>query len=155
MDYEKILIDSITSRHYFSNKDLRLNKNYCYLLNNSQLNEYLKFKENYNSSNKTILDLKTFNSKYIYFYNSKELSNYTADYFNYTNNESLINNNYNEIILSRVASELDGTLKIEGVNTTRKKILDIIYSKKINDNNEQIISNMYKGLEFIQSKNRI
>lgn len=152
MDYEKILIDSITSRHYFSNKDLRLNKNYCYLLNNNQLNEYLKFKENYNSSNKTILDLKTFNSKYIYFYNSKELSNYTADYFNYTNNESLINNNYNEIILSRVASELDGTLKIEGVNTTRKKILDIISSKKINDNNEQIISNMYKGLEFIQSK---
>ena len=46
MDYEKILIDSITSRHYFSNKDLRLNKNYCYLLNNSQLNEYLKFKGN-------------------------------------------------------------------------------------------------------------
>ena len=152
MDYEKILIDSITSRHYFSNKDLRLNKNYGYLLNNNQLNEYIKFKENYNSSNKIILDLKTFNSKYIYFYNSKELSNYTADYFNYTNNESLIKNNYNEIILSRVASELDGTLKIEGVNTTRKKILDIIYSKKINDNNEQIISNMYKGLEFIQSK---
>lgn len=81
IDYEKILIDSIIAKHYFSNIDLRLNKNYGYLLNNNQLNEYLKFKENYNSSNKTILDLKTFNSKYIYFYNSKELSNYTADYF--------------------------------------------------------------------------
>lgn len=150
MDYEKILIDSISSRHYFSNKDLTLNKNYGYLLNNNQLNEYIKFKENYNSSNKTKLDLKTFNSKYIYFYNSKELSNYTADYFNYTNNTLLIKNNYNENILSRVASELDGTLKIEGVNTTRKKILDIISSKKINDNNEQIKPCMDSLFQYVR-----
>lgn len=153
MDYEKILVDSLTGLHYYTNKDLRMDKRYGYLLNTSELNEYIKFKENYDCDSKIILNLKSFNSEYIYLYNSNELKSYVSDYFTLTsNNNAVIKNNYDEIILSRVASELDGTLKIEGVNTTRKKILDIISKKKVNDNNEQIVANMYEGFEFIKSK---
>lgn len=56
------------------------------------------------------------------------------------------------MILSRVASELEGSLKIEGVNTTRKKILEIMENKKIEDTNEQIIFNMIEGYKFISTK---
>ncbi len=50
------------------------------------------------------------------------------------------------------ASELDGSLKIEGVHTTKKKILEIMESQKANDTNEQIIFNMIQGYKFISSK---
>ncbi len=152
MNYEEILTDSIKGKHYYTNKDLRVNRNYKYLLSNNELNEYIKFKEDYDSIYRVVLNLKSFNSKYIYYYETQELKNLTTDYFNYVTDSTLIKSNNDEIRLSKVASEIYGSLSVEGVNTTRKKILDIVTNNKVNDNNEQIIANMYKGFEFIKGK---
>lgn len=157
-NYESIITSALKSDHYYTNEDLRMNKKYGFMLTNSELHEYLRFKEDYLSEFKCNIPLKTFNSKTIFYYNSRELLYSIKDYLSFflndikNNNSTIISENYNEMILSRMASELDGSLKIEGVNTTRKKILEIIDTQKIKDTNEQIICNMYQGYEFISKK---
>lgn len=156
--YEDILNKALIDEHYFTNEDLRVNRKYGFLLSNKELSEFLTYKENSLDISKYELPLKTFNSKKIYYFNSNELQDAFADYISFFKNDygaknsTIISENYNEMILSRISSELEGTLKIEGVNTTRKKILNIIEEKRINDSNDQIIYNMTQGYEFISSK---
>ncbi|MCM1557818.1 MAG: Fic family protein [Anaeroplasma bactoclasticum] len=156
--YENILISALTGNHYFTNEDIRMNKKYGFKLTNSELNEYLNFKEDYSYVNKYDLPLKSFNSKKIFYYHSSELLNSIIDYNSYFINDienkssTIVSENYDEMILSRIASELEGSLKIEGVNTTRKKILEIMESKNAKDSNEQIIFNMSQAYNFISSK---
>lgn len=118
-----------------------------------ELEEFLKFKDEYNSIEKVELDLKTFNSNKIYFFFSKELVNNINDYLEFlsinNDDKNIIFDNYDEIILSQISSELEGTLKIEGVNTTRKQILNIIQSEEIISDNDKIIHNMYNGYKYI------
>ena len=158
MKYEDILNMALNEEHYFSNEDLRINRKYGFLLSNKELSEFLTYKENSLDKNKHELPLKTFNSSKIFYFSSNELVNAYIDYISFFNNDyeaknsTIISENYNEMILSRISSELDGTLKIEGVNTTRKKILSILEHKNPNDLNEQIIYNMNQGYEFILSK---
>lgn len=128
LDYNKILLKALTGKVYFSNEDLRINKQYGYLFNRYQLEEYLDFKESYESLLKNKLDLKAFNSTSLYYYNAKELTDSIFDYSIFFKDDILVNNstivieNYEEMILSQPSSELEGTLKIEGVNTPRKKV---------------------------------
>lgn len=158
MKYEDILNRALNEEHYFSNEDLRVNRKYGFLLSNKELSEFLTYKENSLDKNKHELPLKTFNSSKIFYFSSNELVNAYVDYISFFKNDyeaknsTIISENYNEMILSRISSELDGTLKIEGVNTTRKKILSILEHQNPNDLNEQIIYNMNQGYEFILSK---
>ncbi len=158
MKYEDILNRALNEEHYFSNEDLRVNRKYGFLLSNKELSEFLTYKENSLDKNKHELPLKTFNSSKIFYFSSNELVNAYVDYISFFKNDyeaknsTIISENYNEMILSRISSELDGTLKIEGVNTTRKKILSILEHKNPNDSNEQIIYNMNQGYGFILSK---
>lgn len=155
MKYEDILNRALNEEHYFSNEDLRINRKCGFLLSNIELSEFLTYKENSKDGNKHELPLKTFNSSKIFYFSSNELVNAYVDYVSFFNNDyeaknsTIISENYNEMILSRISSELDGTLKIEGVNTTRKKILSILEHQNPNDSNEQIIYNMNQGYEFI------
>ena len=49
MDYKELLIKSLESDKYYDNTDLRINRNYNFMLNNKELDEYLRFKEDYKS----------------------------------------------------------------------------------------------------------
>lgn len=157
-NYEEILLAGLFGEKYYSNEDLRINKQYGFMLSRTELDEYLKFKDCYNCNLKENLYLKTFNSSSIYYYNSKELLNLIKDYLNFfkdditINNSTIVMENYDEMILSQIASELEGTLKIEGVNSTRKKVVQIVEEGNIKDLNDQIIFNMYKGYKFIACK---
>lgn len=158
-NYSEILNEMLMGNKYYNNEDLRFDRKINILFSNQKLEEFLIFKDEYISNLKTIYPLKSFNSKYIYCYLPKQLKYMHKDYIdlikNYyeENSSSIVADNYDEIIISRLASELDGTLRIEGVNTTRKVIMDIIKDKDIiKDNNKQIIYNMIKGYEFVLTK---
>ena len=73
MDYKELLIKSLESDKYYDNTDLRINRNYNFMLNNKELDEYLRFKEDYKSDLKIETSLLSWNSKNIYLYKSKEL----------------------------------------------------------------------------------
>ena len=158
-NYSEILNEMLMGNKYYNNEDLRFDRKINILFSNQKLEEFIIFKDEYISNLKTIYPLKSFNSKYIYCYLPKQLKYMHKDYIdlikNYyeENSSSIVADNYDEIIISRLASELDGTLRIEGVNTTRKVIMDIIKNKEIiKDNNKQIIYNMIKGYEFVLTK---
>ncbi|MCR4899175.1 MAG: hypothetical protein K5892_08165, partial [Acholeplasmatales bacterium] len=61
MDYKDILEKSLLADKYYNNTDLRMNKNYNFLLNTKELDEFIRFKENYESNKKIDLSLKSFN----------------------------------------------------------------------------------------------
>lgn len=155
---EKILINSLLkSDKYYTNEDLRMNTKLGILFNKKELEEFLNYKDNYKSKRKHILNLKTFNSNYIYYYESYELVNKLADYYDYfcdeiVDEKDILLYDDKEVILSQLSSELEGTLKTEGVNTTRKHIINIVNTSNIENKNDQIILNMYFGYKFIEKK---
>ncbi|MBR6287737.1 MAG: Fic family protein [Acholeplasmatales bacterium] len=148
MDYKELLYKSIESDKYYTNTDLRMNRNYNYMLNNKELDEYLRFKEEYESNDKIDTSLLSWNSNKIYLYKSKELDSKINDYFEFFKN--IGNDTNNEILLGIICSELEGTLKIEGVNTTRKQIEEIITKNNPKNQNDRIIINMLNGLNYVK-----
>ena len=158
-DYKQILLKALTENHFFTNEDLRINKKYNILLTSQELKEYLIYKDIFTHESKVELSLIAFNSSKMYFYKSNELNTYLAEYFEFINSDlneketTIISENYDDIIVSRMTSELDGSLRIEGVNTTRRQMLDIYNNvKKRLDSNDIIVRNMIKGFEFISKK---
>ena len=157
--YEYLLLKAISGPHFFTNEDLRMNKKINILLNSQELREFLAFKDNFKHELKTELPLLTFNSSKMYYFNSNELAHLFQEYLEFFNNDlveresTIISENYEDIIISRLTSELDGTLRIEGVNTTRRQMIDIYNGlKKELDSNDIIIRNMIKGIEYISNK---
>ena len=157
--YEYLILKAISGPHFFTNEDLRMNKKFNILLNSQELREFLVFKDNFKHELKTELPLLTFNSSKMYYFNSKELVHLFQEYLEFLNNDlveresTIISENYEYIIISRLTSELDGTLRIEGVNTTRRQMIDIYNGlKKELDSDDIIIRNMIKGIEYISNK---
>ena len=150
MDYKELLIKSLESDKYYDNTDLRMNRNYNFMLNNKELDEYLRFKEDYKSDSKIETSLLSWNSKKIYLYKSKELESKINDYYNFFKND---NNKEidKEVLLGILCSELEGTLQIEDVKTTRRQIEDVIKNNNPNNTNDKIIINMLNGFNYISN----
>ncbi len=157
-DYKAIFDKALKSNNYYDNIDLRFNNRVGVFLNRNELEEYLVFKESANTNERVDLDLYTFNSKKIYYTLAKEMTNQIKDYLDListdiTQYSSLVyDRSTDELEISQIASEIEGTLKIEGVNTTRRQIMNIIKTKDTTNNNSKIILNMYNALLFINSK---
>ena len=71
MNYKELLLKSISADKYYNNTDLRMNKNLNIMLSNSQLDEYIRFKEEFDSNDKIELSLLPWNSKKIYLYKKR------------------------------------------------------------------------------------
>ena len=154
MNYDELLINCIKANSYPTNLDLRFNKNSGFLLDKNTLNEFLLFKEETQSEYKIELPLIPFNSNKIFFYRTNELVATLLEYINFYKNDydNIYNNkSIDEVLLGVICSELEGTLKIEGVNTTRRQIEKIIKSNNPKNINDKIILNMKKGIDYISN----
>ena len=151
MDYKQLLTKSIDNDKYYTNTDLRMNKNYNFMLSSNELSEFIRFKEEYNSIDKIETSLLSWNSNKIFLYKSKELLSKINDYFEFFKDVNTYDDVNPEVYLGIICSELEGTLKIEGVNTTRKQIEQIIKTNKPQSQNDKIIINMVNGLNFINN----
>ena len=151
MDYKQLLTKSIDDDKYYTNTDLRMNKNYNFMLSSNELSEFIRFKEEYNSINKIETSLLSWNSNKIFLYKSKELLSKINDYFEFFKDVNTYDDVNPEVYLGIICSELEGTLKIEGVNTTRKQIEQIIKTNKPQNHNDKIIINMVNGLNYIKN----
>lgn len=151
MDYKQLLTKSIDDDKYYTNTDLRINKKYNFMLSSNELSEFIRFKEEYNSINKIETSLLSWNSNKIFLYKSKELLSKINDYFEFFKDVNTYDDVNPEVYLGIICSELEGTLKIEGVNTTRKQIEQIIKTNKPQSQNDKIIINMVNGLNYIKN----
>ena len=150
MDYKEILLKSLSSEKYYTNTDLRMNRNYNIMLSSKELDEFIRFKELYDSNEKIETSLVSWNSDKIFLYKSKELVSKINEYFEFFKNDNTIDS---ETLLSIICSELEGTLQIEGVNTTRKQIEEVIRKNNPQNQNDKIIINMLNGFNYIRETN--
>ncbi len=155
--YKEILLKAITQTKYYNNEDLRVNKKHNILLSGQELKEYLTYKEDFEHELKVELPLKSFNSKKIYFYKSNELQNLTNDYNEFIVDDlfekesGIASSDYQNLVLYQIASEIEGTSKIEGVNTSRKRILEIINKDNLKNKEDIYIKNMKEAHDYIFS----
>ncbi len=149
-----ILLDS----YYYTQEDLRFNTKYNFLFSKDQLGDFLTIKESlldegYERLCK--LPLVTFNSKYCFYTKGLYIVKNEHEYLttvieDYKQNDTLLYvRNFKEILMSRAFSEIEGTLAIENIPTTRKKIQDIFNKSVLTDKNDIIVRNMIYAMSYI------
>ena len=161
MDYKELYINQLT-RHYCTARELQYSTIYRYFLNLDELNQFYNFIDTTNEDffgSFIKLDLKTFNSKKIYFSKCIELSQSIKNYCDLliedlkVDDSSLAIRNMSEIMKSRIYSEVEGSLNIENVPTTRKRFEElVIEGKKPVTTNDKVIKNMANAIEFVLKK---
>jgi Fic family protein len=157
-DYKKIFAQML-NEHYFSSKELMYSTDANIMLTPHEYKELLEFKKTLlNSKTKYIqkIDLKTFNDAPIHYANSFELLSSANIYFkaildDYNENKkTLFSRNVGDITLSRIYSEIEGSLNIESVPTTRRAVDELAKGKREPQNkNDQIIKNMIDAIIFV------
>lgn len=161
MGKNEYFLNYILNNKYLSEHDFLYS---THLENNFTLFEYKKFLEykekllcNHSDYFKEI-NLETFNNKKIFYVSCNELNLLIETYFNFymvdkTTNNPLSIKFANDILKSRIYSEIEGTLSIEAVYTTRKRIEELEDGKRLpKEKNDFIIKNMIYGIDFIFKK---
>lgn len=152
------LRDLILGEEYYSIEDLRYNSKLGILMSKDELNEFFDEKERMiDAGNIHIkkLPLKTFNSKYCFYVNGIYLLDKLTQYYSThvedmkLNRISLFTRHADDILMSRLFSEVEGTLNVENVNTTHKRIMEIYQRGQLSDRNDIIIKNMFEAIKFI------
>ena len=161
MDYKELYINQLR-KHYCNARELQYNTIYGYFLDLDELSHFYDYIDNVEEdfSNSLIkLDLKTFNFKNIYFSRCIELSQSLMNYCSLLiedlkmDNSSLAIRNMPEILRSRIYSEVEGSLNIENVPTTRKRFEELVVKgEKPITANDKVIKNMASAIEFVLKK---
>lgn len=149
-----LILDDI----YYTIEDLRFNKKFGIMLSKDELSEFLSIKDALIDDETDFikkLPLKTFNSKHCFFVKSSYILSLLSDYLSINildfelNQNFLFDRNLEDILISRLFSEIEGTLSIENVPTTHKRIVEIREKENLTDKNDIIIKNMYNAIEYI------
>lgn len=157
MDTQKA-VDLILGEKYYSINDLRYNQKVGILFSKDEFKQFLSIKDELVKENLEPikkLPLKTFNSNHCFYVNGLYLLQTQNEYrrllvSDYEINQSwLFNRNVEDILISRLFSEVEGTLNIENIPTTHRHIVEINRSENLTEQNDIIIKNMLKAIEFI------
>lgn len=149
--------------NYYGIQDLEYSTKAGYFLSAQEVDALFEYEENLlrDPSQSIIKEiaLKTFNSSFIFYVNCRELLALERDYLTTIRDDfahfpvPLSLRHGDEITRSRVYSELEGSVNIENVPTTRKRTADLI-SKKIKpeNRNDRVILNMNDAIDFVSAK---
>lgn len=150
MNYLEILSKDI----YYTESDLRYNKSLGFLMSQKELKNFLSFKEESaeNGSNNFLeLPLRSFNSKALFLNFHRELLDLYSEYLNLVHSEDIFSGSAEEMKRARIYSEIEGTLKIEGCNSTRALFDKLMAGYEPQNLNEIIIRNMTEGIRFVEN----
>lgn len=157
----KVLEKQINEK-YYTPKELQYDNEVNIHFSSFEFQTFLSLKEELcDKGNKifTILPLKTFGTKgkYTFFVVCKELELLTTNYLqiifdDFFENKSFFSiRNKDELTKSRIYSEIEGTLNVESVPTTRKRLKELTEHNVLpKDVNDIIIKNMSNGVSFIE-----
>ncbi len=148
----------VLGNEYYTINDLRYNQKLGFLFSKDKMEEFFKAKEMLiEEGEKSVkkLPLKTFNSKYCFYVDGLYIVNNYVQYLSTLiedinlNKNSFLTRHLEDMLLSRIFSEIEGTLKVENVPTTHKRIREIFNNKNLVDKNDIIIKNMFNAMDFI------
>ena len=155
---KKQAINLILNENYYSINDLRYNQKIGIMLSKNQFEQLLELKDQLVDEKfdkiKT-LPLKTFNSKHCFYVRGLYLLQTLNEYFRILisdhdlNQSWLFARNIEDMIKSRLFSEVEGTLNIENVPTTHRRIVEIDKSENLTDKNDIIVKNMLTAMRYI------
>lgn len=155
---KKQAVDLISNENYYTINDLRYNRKIGIMLSKDEFDLFLKIKdqlieEKYDTTRS--LPLKTFNSKHCFYVRSLYLLQTLSEYCrillsDYELNQSwLFDRNFEDMLTSRLFSEVEGTLNVENVPTTHRRIVEIDKSNNLTDENDIIVKNMLNAMRYI------
>lgn len=158
---KKQVADLILGENYYSVSDMRYNQKIGIMFSKDEFEQFLKIKDLLVEENPEyirLLPLKAFNSKHCFYvkglYLTREYTEYTSlllsDYE--LNQKWLFSRNFENMLVSRLFSEVEGTLSIENVPTTQRRIAEISKSENPTEKNDIIIKNMLNAVKFIISE---
>ena len=168
-----IVLKMIMDKQYYSIKDLRFNRKLGIMFSKEELSEFLAIKDDLVDDTSDIekkcnlddqidflvkLPLKTFNSRHCFYVNSNYLLSTHIEYMQIhiddidLHQSSLFNRNLEDMLKSRLFSEVEGSLRIENVPTTHKRIVEISKQENLTDKNDIIVKNMLNAVSFIVSE---
>lgn len=155
---EEKMIELVAKKEYYSVTDLRYNKKLGIMMSGEQFTEFLDFKDRLVSELPKLMNplpLRSFNSKHIFYANNLHMLSVYNEYLRIivadlmTKQSLLFNRNIEDLIFSRFFSEIEGSLNIENVPTTRKRIAELHRKANPTDKNDVIIKNMIAAVEYI------
>lgn len=99
------------------------------------------------------LPLPVFNYKCLYYSKGKELDSIINSYLSITDDGSNILDDFSSSFIdSRIYSEIEGTLNVESVPTTRRRLKELLEDNApIENQNDIIIKNMKAGIDFVHT----
>lgn len=147
----------LMNKDYYSIDDLRYNQKVGIMFSKDKFEEFLNIKDSLVDEEDYInkLPLKTFNSKHCFFVEANYLLSIHSEYLRIhlsdfkLNHSWLFDRNLEDMLKSRLFSEIEGTLNVENVPTTHKRIVEVSKMENPKDTNDIIIKNMFAAVEFI------
>lgn len=147
---------------YFNQKELQYSASANTLLTPYEFSQYLSYKENKleeGDDHFVDLPIQSFNSKHIYYCLGGELKSLITSYLNLIMDDVIRNNSFlsnrfaSSLYRSRVYSEIEGSLNVENVPTTRRRLKELIEDNAEPENkNDIIIKNMDNAIKFVEEK---
>lgn len=161
-DFERLLKLQLTER-YYTIRELRYGKEPGTFLSGYESNRFQDFKRNAaekGNPNLIALGLKSWNSAPLFYASAGQLIGLKNELLSFLledwaeNNENFLSfRNSDEITKSRIYSEIEGSLSIEAIPTTRKRLAELLKGTKKPENiNDVIIANMGHAIDFVSTK---
>lgn len=157
MDKKK-LYELVFGDNYYSIEDLRYNQKLGIMFSKDELSEFLAEKDSLIdevAGRIKKLPLKTFNSKYCFYvkgaYLAEKIDQYLSTYLEDLElyKQPIFNRHFDDMLMSRLYSEVEGTLNVENVNITHKRVKEIFQKQELKDRNDVIIKNMFDAITYI------
>ena len=148
MNYNEIL----AAPEYYSVTDLRYNDRLGFKLSSAEIGQLFDYKDELVSAGQDGFcdtELKSFNSKHIFYNKHVELEHLYNEYIALINSNDIFSD-HSEKVRSRIYSEVEGSLNIEGYNSTRKLFDSLMAGTEPRNRNEMIIRNMGQGIDFVE-----
>ena len=158
--FEAILLSQL-AKHYQTPRELKYANDPGFRLSPIEYEGYLKYVDGLLGKDKhfALYPLPSFNSSHIYHAFSAEIVSLVEDYValveedTATNHSFLSDRNPFDFDRSRIYSEIEGSLNVESVPTTRRRVKDLLEKKEApKSRNDIIISNMGDAIAFLAKK---
>ena len=161
-DFERLLKLQLAER-YYTIRELRYGKEPGTFLSGHESNLFQEFKRSAaekGNPNLIPVDLKSWSSEPLFYASASQLMGLKNELFSFLledwaeNNASFLSfKDSDEITKSRIYSEIEGSLSIEAIPTTRKRLAELIKgTKKPENRNDIIIANMGHAIDFVTKK---
>jgi len=138
---------------YYTLTDLRYNATVGANLSSAGIDALLDEKDRLAAENTegfVTTSLRPFNSDHIFFVKHPELLRLWREYLDLVSSDAVFETNFEEMRRARIYSEVEGSLNIEGYNSTRALFDRLLAGKKPENKNEIIIRNMADGIAFTE-----